>query len=138
MNFQFKQINQYYNTKDKWEKYYDQYDVDLKKIFPELSYKALVKILYKVNAIIEQAKLGDVYFDLKEPIMDSTSLTLNSKLKPACRRIDEPLVSIELLKLNSSIFLYMVLYTEEDSLAYYGYIENIKLFLSYLIYYGRI
>ncbi len=135
---QFTQINNKYNiSNDKyWKKFYHQFNFDIKNNLSG-SYKELVQILDKVSKIIDQAKLDNVYIDLKEPIVDPMTLTLNSRITPNYRSIDSPLVAIELRKIESN-YLSIILYSKKSDFKYIGTIERIKTFLSYLIYYGRI
>lgn len=115
----------------------------IKDKFPELSYKELVQILHKVSKIIDQAKSDDVFIDLKEPILDTLTLTINSKLQPISKYINKPLVAIVLRKINPELIpntkhVLINLYHKQNDFMYYGYLNNIKIFLSYLIYFGRI
>ncbi len=126
-----------YNKEKYWKKYYHQYNLDLKTIFPTLSYQELVQILYKVNLIINEAKISNVYMDLTEPIYDTLSLIINSHLTANSSFINAPLLSIEIHTIERNL-IYISLYTKKSDFMYVGYLNDIKLFLSYLIFMGRI
>ncbi len=136
-------LHNYYNDLDDekyWKKYYHLFNINLKNRL-QLPYSTLVKILYKVDHIIDKAKLTDVYLDLSEQINDPLTLIINSQLSPYYLGIDSPLVAIELRKIFKSTpmdDLFIVLYTKKSDFKYIGTLSQIKVFLSYLIYYGRI
>ena len=135
---QFIQVNKHLDKEQYWKNYYHRFNMDLKSVFPNLFYKELVQIITKVNNIFKQVKNNDVYLDLKESIMDPRTLIIDSHLIPSrYGYIDAPMVAIELKKIRYPIS-DITLYTEQDDFIYTGSLENLAIFLSYLIYLGRI
>lgn len=51
-----------------WKRYYEQFNIDLKSKFPDLSYMRLVQILYNIKQILDVAKIRKVAFENKTPI----------------------------------------------------------------------
>lgn len=143
-SYHINQSNKSYRVNYAWEKYYQEYDMDLKKIFPHLSYKKLVQILYKVDCIVEKANVENVYLHLKEPIIDAPLVIMKSNLCPLYIPnsfydiiYQSSIIAIQLNQITHPN-IHIDLFTKlGQSITYRGNLYHIKLFLSYLVYYGH-